>query len=110
VERIAAKAMLVSLQSGYSAGLNLQLSSNNGKPHQGGLCFGDLGGPVLYGTTVMAVNSFVLNGNCAGSGFSYCVDQPDILAWIKSFLQRQLRAERGPTPRSAPALCRLPDH
>jgi hypothetical protein len=32
------------------------------------------------------VNSFVLNDNCAGSGYSYRIDQPEILAWIKSFL------------------------
>jgi Trypsin len=86
VQRIAAKAMLISTQSGYSGGFNLQLSSNNGGPHRGGLCFGDSGGPVLYGSTVLAVNSFVINSNCAGAGYSYRVDQTGILAWIHSFL------------------------
>jgi Trypsin len=85
VIRLQATVKLVSLQSGYSQGFNLQLSSNPGKAHQGGLCFGDSGGPVLYGTTILAVNSFVINGNCAGAGFSYRIDQPQILAWIETF-------------------------
>jgi hypothetical protein len=86
VQRRKATVKLISLQSGYSQGFNLQLSSNPGQPHQGGQCFGDSGGPVLYGTTIVAVISFGINANCAGTGFAYRIDQPEILSWIKSFL------------------------
>jgi hypothetical protein len=54
---------------------------------KGGLCFGDSGGPDLLGdtNTVLAVNSFVQNGNCAGVTYSQRIDLPDILAFIQSF-------------------------
>jgi hypothetical protein len=53
----------------------------------GGVCFGDSGGPDLLGgtRTVLAVNSFVTNSNCAGVTYSNRVDLPDILAFINSF-------------------------
>jgi hypothetical protein len=86
VIRLTATVKLINDTSGYSGGFNLHLSSNNGVPHRGGLCFGDSGGPVLLGDTVLAVNSFVLNDNCAGSGYSFRIDRPEILEWIKSFL------------------------
>jgi hypothetical protein len=54
----------------------------------GGTCFGDSGGPqFLAGTNiVVAVTSFGLNGNCAGTGGSYRVDQADDLDWLATFL------------------------
>ena len=65
----------------------LKLAMNPGGG-SGGLCFGDSGGPILLaGTrTVLGVNSFVNNWNCAGIGYAQRVDLPPILAWINSQL------------------------
>ena len=54
----------------------------------GGTCFGDSGGPILNGNsdTVLAVNSYVTNGNCAGVTYSQRIDIPEVLTWIRSFL------------------------
>lgn len=54
----------------------------------GGTCFGDSGGPqFLTGTnTVVAVTSFGINGNCAGTGGGYRIDQADDLGWLSTFL------------------------
>jgi hypothetical protein len=50
-----------------------------------GVCFGDSGGPVLIGDTIIAVNSF-LNGMCSAYDYATRVDTPDALAVIGSFL------------------------
>ncbi|MDD3826340.1 MAG: trypsin-like serine protease [Anaerolineae bacterium] len=65
----------------------VRLSMNPGGG-TGGTCFGDSGGPDLLGgtDTVLAVNSYVTNVNCAGVGYSSRVDIPDVLAWIEGFL------------------------
>jgi len=64
----------------------IKLSANPAQG-KGGTCFGDSGGPDLLGgtNTVLAVNSYVTNGNCAGVTYSNRVDLPDILAFINSF-------------------------
>jgi hypothetical protein len=54
---------------------------------KGGTCFGDSGGPDLLGGTdiILAVNSYVTNGNCAGVTYSNRIDTY-ALDFINSFL------------------------
>lgn len=65
----------------------LRLSMNPGGS-KGGSCFGDSGGPDLLGgtDTVLGVNSYVTNVNCAGVGYSSRVDIPEVLKWIGGYL------------------------
>jgi hypothetical protein len=82
-ERLMASGFIVSTHNANTAGFNIQLSTNPGAG-RGGACFGDSGGPILYDDTdvILGVNSFVINGQCAGVGFAYRIDQPDVIAWI----------------------------
>jgi secreted trypsin-like serine protease len=65
----------------------LRFTLNADDAGSGGTCFGDSGGPdLMAGTdTVLAVNSYLTNYNCAGVGYSQRVDVPDVLTWIASF-------------------------
>ncbi len=82
-ERLMATSVLINTNNTPTGGTNLQLSTNPGNG-KGGTCFGDSGGPILYqGTdTIVGVNSFVLNGQCAGVSFAYRTDQRAVLSWI----------------------------
>jgi hypothetical protein len=59
--------------------------SISGDARGGGTCFGDSGGPVLQGDTILGVVSFGMNGVCGGIGGIYRVDRAAELAFIGSF-------------------------
>jgi len=87
--RLQAWVQLVNLRSSLTDGFNLQTTNNPGKgTGGGGTCFGDSGGAIFTGDNqIVAVNSFVLNENCAGASFGYRVDKADVQAWVNSFIQ-----------------------
>ena len=88
-ERLMALTQLVNLnESRNTAGFNLQLSSAPGGG-RGGTCFGDSGGPTLYGdfssNTIVGVNSWLFGFNrqtCGGTGFAFRTDTEAVIDWI----------------------------
>lgn len=78
--RMSAGSELIA-SSTQTSGRFIRLHQN-----QGGVCFGDSGGPDLLGgtTTVLALNSYVSNDVCSGLAYSYRVDTPSALGWIRS--------------------------
>ena len=80
---------LVTLDSALTGGFNLQLSGNPGRRATGGACFGDSGGPALFGDTnvVAGIGSFVLSPTCTGGSLYYRVDVDDAQQFILGFLE-----------------------
>ncbi len=72
---------------------SIVFSNNNGKPHRGGTCSGDSGGPFLLNNTtlIVAINSYGVPPNCTGGDGAYRVDQPDDVAWFAAVIAGQPR-------------------
>ncbi len=87
--RLKADLALVNLEGALGAGMGTaaKFSSNAGKPHRGGTCFGDLGGPIFVAGTnvVTAVTSFGTSVTCSGTSGGYRIDQPDDHAFLALF-------------------------
>jgi hypothetical protein len=89
-ERFRATMKLVNVEGtfGIPAGTSAKFSSNNGKPHSGGTCFGDSGGPIFREGTfeIVAVTSFGISSTCSGSSGGYRIDQEDDMEWLAAVL------------------------
>jgi secreted trypsin-like serine protease len=87
VSRLQADVQLVNLTSSLNDGYNVQTTNNPGNgTGGGGTCFGDSGGAIFHNGNIVAVNSFVLNSNCAGASFGYRTDRAEILNWISGYV------------------------
>jgi secreted trypsin-like serine protease len=85
--RLKANVQLVNLRSQLTDGYNLHTTNNPGQgTGPGGTCFGDSGGAIFYNGQVVAVNSFVLNSNCAGASFGYRTDRQEVIDWVYGYV------------------------
>lgn len=73
----------------------VQMSNTPGKGNgSGGTCFGDSGGPAFWvdpatgleTTTVVAVTSFGITGQCAGTDFQFRTDIPEAQEFVRPYL------------------------
>lgn len=85
-ERTRYQAELMVVDTRGQVGINNQSMLVSGDAKHGGTCFGDSGGPILFGDTIVAVVSFGLNRQCGGVGGVYRIDFETELGFIESFL------------------------
>lgn len=85
-DRIRYQAGLFVVDTQGVAGIGSIPDSNSmvlsGDAKHGGTCFGDSGGPILDGDTILGVTSFGLNLNCAGIGGAFRIDRQLEIDWI----------------------------
>ena len=85
-DRIRYQADLFVVNTVGVAGIGSIPDSNSmvlsGDAKHGGTCFGDSGGPILNGDTIVGVTSFGLNLNCAGIGGAFRIDRQLEIDWI----------------------------
>jgi hypothetical protein len=84
--RLYAPAKLLSGNFAWSDEF-IRCTANPGQ-NKGGTALGDSGGPVFLANTktILAVNSYVTNSNCAGATYHSRIDIPEVLDWIRSFM------------------------
>ena len=66
----------------------------------GSVCYGDSGGPAFFEqtNTVVAITSFIEDLNCIGTGYSYRLDNPETLSFIRGFLDQDSPSIPESTP------------
>jgi secreted trypsin-like serine protease len=85
---------LVQLRSRYAGGHTATFTNNPGQGNgAGGVCFGDSGGPVLRGDTIVAVTAWGMTP-CIGVDFQFRVDTELALDFIRAELERHPTADQ----------------
>lgn len=92
--RYAASQQIKDLRSALTDGFNIGTTNapgngtGDGYTAPGGTCFGDSGGPVFHGTSlvVVGITSFGLNSNCKGGDYAFRTDLAETQDFVNGFL------------------------